>query len=166
MCLVRLPDVVAVCLLDQIEEVPHSSLEISIKWLLQYYCINTFGSYYVELHSRLNGHIFTKQIMFREQRAEDGLGARSKASSNYDIVILFTSGSIVSISTCHAIPSFMTDDNGEATDSVHEWSWFLTQEHCRWTNSKADYRYQVTRENPFLVFLFSAGVVECHCGVE
>ena len=113
MCLVCLPGVVAVCLLDQIEEVPHNSLEISIKCLLQYYCINTFGSYYVELHSPLNGHIFTKQIMFGEQRVEDGLGARNRASFNYDIVILFTSGTIVSISTCQPIPSFMTDDNGE-----------------------------------------------------
>ena len=38
------PDIVFVGT-DQIEEVPHNSLKISIKWLLQYYCINTSGSY-------------------------------------------------------------------------------------------------------------------------
>ena len=61
------PDIVFVGT-DQIEEVPHNSLKISIKWLLQYYCINTSGSYYTELGpvSPLTVKLshFTQQIKF------------------------------------------------------------------------------------------------------
>ena len=58
------PDIVFVGT-DQIEEVPHNSLKISIKWLLQYYCINTSGSYYTELGPlTVKLSHFTQQIKF------------------------------------------------------------------------------------------------------